>query len=1012
MDNIVSIRKKIIKKETEEEFYLNSCDVFIAGKIYEMASNSKVFYYLPYNEVFVVLFNDFISIFDLKKSIFKKLTITKQFKISEIYKFFFGESKKINKSSDNYPFTENLEIEEKEICGNSTGKINNKDNKGKNNEILFEKNLTDYNLNFKTEDQKKELKFFFVSENSYDKNLVFYIEFLNKEMIVFKINDINTDIFNKPKIQINSNLQEENKEKIKIENIKTIIVEDINENNIIPKNKINQNNKYDFLNKKKKKSNKKTKKKSKAKNSDCSSYEESNDSNYNLSKESINTESLEESEHEKKLKITNSSNRRKSNKINPEVKTNKYFQENNFILKEQDKTEKNNLKNLNSSSKIKENSIKEINLNFISDQLLKNEDVKIYMKLDHRNYINTQDYSVNYFSENLDNKEFTFNNDSLNLSQKVIKNLKNTKLNNKEKNNNDSNIFFLDNGISNYDFNGNMRILEFYVNISNLNEQKQTKNLNFVFVSNFNYLFYSIIDTSDNKVIKLSNLNNNFSEESKNSSFKIFSKYDFKILDYKLIKFEIKQNNFFIFFILIDENNDILIEAYLILINKIEKNYKNEKFLLFKKEINFSNENDFSIFNEVNNIQKIYEPSVISEINIIQEENKENFFLFITKLNKIIIYKIFLNEKNFTEKISNISTENFKLKFKNQTIENISNNDFHNTNNNFDTIKILENIDLVGIINFQGFADLQNQIKNSFVINNFLYCFDIKGNYSFYFLKDLLENPINYSKNIKNNLRYPIPTINVMQVKGLSLTREIYEIIPFITQRGFFILSSYSILKNQDFNLLYFLPKNLQVNFDAKKFSKNPEKLNFFTNNNTLISEYILRKLRIPNEIFDYVNNIINNELKSNDSTGNLLKYRVDYYLNRLKFKNDWVDDYKIRKIIKIILEKFKIFLNLEEKNLSEFSDKKENFKTICEICYDKDLDYNQDEYGYICKNDHYVPCCCLTRIPLVKFSEEKITQNKFYVCNFCDLFYDSEQIDNIGIFKSCIVCMNKINKL
>ena len=43
MDDIVSIRKKIIRKETLEEFYLNSCERFITGKIKELDSNDEMY---------------------------------------------------------------------------------------------------------------------------------------------------------------------------------------------------------------------------------------------------------------------------------------------------------------------------------------------------------------------------------------------------------------------------------------------------------------------------------------------------------------------------------------------------------------------------------------------------------------------------------------------------------------------------------------------------------------------------------------------------------------------------------------------------------------------------------------------------------------------------------------------------------------------------------------------------------------------------------------------------------
>ncbi len=285
----------------------------------------------------------------------------------------------------------------------------------------------------------------------------------------------------------------------------------------------------------------------------------------------------------------------------------------------------------------------------------------------------------------------------------------------------------------------------------------------------------------------------------------------------------------------------------------------------------------------------------------------------------------------------------------------------------------------------------------------------------------------------------------------MSLTREVYAMAPFVTEKGFFILNSYNILKNQDFSINYFIPLNLQIipnfishgefrNYNNNNFSvnlKTEKTFNLQNDCNNLISEYLIRKLRLPSyntDLFDLLSKSIEKELvilsnynksaalKNQAEKGekeslnmnknlNLTKLRVDYYLNKLKYKENPYDDYKVVKIISAILDKF----TQEEENNSRFefsSNMKNEFKTVCEICNDTDLVYNQEETGYICKNDHFFPCCCITKYPLICLAPNgEIVSNSFFKCNFCELFYEAEKSELINKYKKCVVCMNYLIK-
>ena len=97
MEKIFFYKKTIIEKENLNEFYLNPKDIIFVEKINDTNYNLNTFYYLSYNEILVILFENNISFIDIKKSICKNITIIKYININEIISnnFNLKEEKKI-----------------------------------------------------------------------------------------------------------------------------------------------------------------------------------------------------------------------------------------------------------------------------------------------------------------------------------------------------------------------------------------------------------------------------------------------------------------------------------------------------------------------------------------------------------------------------------------------------------------------------------------------------------------------------------------------------------------------------------------------------------------------------------------------------------------------------------------------------------------------------------------------------------------------------------------------------
>ena len=85
MEQFFQYKKPKLQSETGEEFYLNPKDMINNDKIYESTNQLDVMYYLPLNELFIVLFEENIAIGDIKRTISKNFTIIKMINIKLTY---------------------------------------------------------------------------------------------------------------------------------------------------------------------------------------------------------------------------------------------------------------------------------------------------------------------------------------------------------------------------------------------------------------------------------------------------------------------------------------------------------------------------------------------------------------------------------------------------------------------------------------------------------------------------------------------------------------------------------------------------------------------------------------------------------------------------------------------------------------------------------------------------------------------------------------------------------------
>lgn len=157
MEQFFKYKKPKLNTETNEEFYLNPKDMINNDKIYDSTFPLDVMYYLPLNELLIILFEGDIVVVDIKRTISKNFTIIKKIHINDLYKTHFK-----------------FIPEEK-----------------KNAKLIVHRDFSTFCYKFKENDLDKIKNFSFVEIKNNLNTVYFLVEFLNLDFLIIKYDNIN-----------------------------------------------------------------------------------------------------------------------------------------------------------------------------------------------------------------------------------------------------------------------------------------------------------------------------------------------------------------------------------------------------------------------------------------------------------------------------------------------------------------------------------------------------------------------------------------------------------------------------------------------------------------------------------------------------------------------------------------------------------------------------------------------------------------------------------------------------
>ena len=310
---------------------------------------------------------------------------------------------------------------------------------------------------------------------------------------------------------------------------------------------------------------------------------------------------------------------------------------------------------------------------------------------------------------------------------------------------------------------------------------------------------------------------------------------------------------------------------------------------------------------------------------------------------------------------------------------------------------------LLNIVEFS-----EEQIYNIFFLQKkYLYIFSRKNKYIEYNL-DLKE--------IKNNKSTEIIIINE-KPKFFKVTKFIYDIKPFESENGFFLLITQNPIRPINMNIIYKINYN-HLEQNGNNFSEGlilhlrcikgkteiinndnnylfNKRYNYFINKIFKGQKLILDKSNENNNMeIDYdIDDKNENEDKANiisdEEDGDLEIINDDLMnINSEKYQNMEKISIKENNIIKNeLIDFYSNKLLLKDGYLNYLNDDK--YK--CEFCGEKFINFDKNERLYKCKNNDITFSCCLTNKPI---------NDSFLWCSYCTLFYSQE----LKIFY-CIVC-------
>ena len=481
----------------------------------------------------------------------------------------------------------------------------------------------------------------------------------------------------------------------------------------------------------------------------------------------------------------------------------------------------------------------------------------------------------------------------------------------------------------------------------------------------YNFYIYNFIV---NEISLFANINKNQNRNKNNEYFltydKICLKEDITQFDSNYCYYDLNYLDYFEF-ITVTIDNKVYYNLFTLENNNNIKNNKNFK-LIINEKININNEANISNikYYKINN----------DKINDLFSEK----IFFVIQLNHIFIIKYFIGKTNKGNFIFNI---NYKY-----------------------LLKIIE-------LN-------EEKIYNIFFLQKkYLYIFTRKNKYIEYNL-DL--------KKMKNNNNTETITIDE-KPKFFKVTKFIYDMKPFQSENGFFILITQNPIRPINMNIIYKINYNQLIPIE-NNFSEGlilglryiKQKIEFINKDNNYI--YNKRYNYFINKIFkgqkpivseksdknkmkieddfddkyeeDEENENINEEDDDdiNGKNDDLMNINSEKYQNMEKnsikennlIKNDLID-YYINKVSKILYEQ-------------EYLNYLNNDKFKCEFCGEKFINFDKNEKIYKCSNNDITFSCCITKKPI---------NNNFLWCSYCTLFYSQE----LKLFY-CIVCDKILTKL
>ena len=394
-------------------------------------------------------------------------------------------------------------------------------------------------------------------------------------------------------------------------------------------------------------------------------------------------------------------------------------------------------------------------------------------------------------------------------------------------------------------------------------------------------------------------------------------------------------------FITITMNNNIF--YYLISI-KYNKEFGKKYELIINEEIKLDSKSNIS---EI----KYYRDKLYNYEDLLQEK-----IFYIIQLNKILIIKYAIKaEKNLDLRM------NICYKY------------------------------LINIIEFE-----EEQIYNIFFLQRkYLYAFTRKNKYIEYIFN------LNNLKNNNNNIEH----ITIKEKsKDFKIAKFIYDIKPFQSENGFFLLVTQYPIRPINMNIIY------KINYSNLTPTNNnfSEGLIIYLRHKTINIEkesnnYYLYNKRFEffiNKIYKGQNNEDKMEIEEKQNNYEESEYKNDdlMNINSIEFKKK--EKESLLEINKIKNELI-LFFKKKAKNsikIDDYLNYLNNNEYKCEFCKEQFKEYDKDKLFYKCKNNDITFSCCITSSPI---------NDNFLWCSYCNLFYS----DKIRYYY-CIICDKILSKL